>query len=335
MNVLTAVLPSLREIRTPLVSGYIWLTAGWLVFGESLPNRETNVTYAQLWVLIDAVGPLGAAIAVSMAAYLFGSLVQSAVQYVRAKSISYLYSRRSLNTWRSVRMSRERREPLSGDWIPVADLAPLVTEEEVPQQRFGLGFLLPATRLESMFDHVIARALEDSRRRITDSIRRVVAAHGDRARVRYLRDGSRSLVEVPQGQGLVPCLLPEVSPGPMIVTGDRLATVSQRSWQRMEQLVAEAEFREGVALPLFVLIFVLAVQVGGGWLAALVVPIALLAQRHSFVRRNAWETVFALQAVVGTRDLDRITPVFARCRAETEALIEALDNASWSEAPAS
>lgn len=79
MNVLAQLLPAIREVRSPLVGGYVWLLSAWLFFGDAVPAslRESQV---EAWVLIgrlmDPLGAAGLAVVGSVAAYLVGSLAE-------------------------------------------------------------------------------------------------------------------------------------------------------------------------------------------------------------------------------------------------------------------
>src|SRR6187200_2982923 len=81
MAFVSAVIPGLREVRAPLVAGYLWGVCGWLIFAPFLPD-EKNPLYERLAQLGEAVGPVGVATAASIAAYLAGSLVHSGFKFL-------------------------------------------------------------------------------------------------------------------------------------------------------------------------------------------------------------------------------------------------------------
>lgn len=81
---LSQVLPAVRQVRAPLVGGYLWLLAGWLRWSESVPESSTadqNRYWHALARLVDEVGSVGAFAAVSVAAYLIGSLVSEGIGF--------------------------------------------------------------------------------------------------------------------------------------------------------------------------------------------------------------------------------------------------------------
>src|SRR4051812_4527396 len=81
MSFFGSVLPGIREIRAPLIAGYLWLICGWLLVEPHAPSPDSNRVYGRIAELAAVVGPAGRAIAVSIAAYLIGSLVQASFRY--------------------------------------------------------------------------------------------------------------------------------------------------------------------------------------------------------------------------------------------------------------
>lgn len=82
MTLLSQLLPAVRQIRAPLVGGYLWLLAGWLRWAKSVPD-STDSDPGRYWEavrrIVDELGDLGSLAAVSVAAYLLGSLVSEAI----------------------------------------------------------------------------------------------------------------------------------------------------------------------------------------------------------------------------------------------------------------
>ena len=74
---LTSLLPGLRDFRTPFVTGSLYLLLVWIVFdGEDmLPDEDTTNTFMQrIYDLSVLLGDTATLAAVSLAAYLLGSL---------------------------------------------------------------------------------------------------------------------------------------------------------------------------------------------------------------------------------------------------------------------
>jgi hypothetical protein len=75
MTSLSSVLPGLREIRGPLVAGYVWMLAIWLAVEPCVPSREeADGVIAAFLDLDGAVPVVVTAIGVSVAAYLVGAI---------------------------------------------------------------------------------------------------------------------------------------------------------------------------------------------------------------------------------------------------------------------
>ncbi len=76
--ILNNLLPGLREVRAPLIAGYLWLIAAWFALQPLFPNDEpTSGIVASAVALHDAVSALGIAVASAVAAFLIGSLSEA------------------------------------------------------------------------------------------------------------------------------------------------------------------------------------------------------------------------------------------------------------------
>ncbi|MGY1681178.1 hypothetical protein [Geodermatophilus sp. SYSU D01176] len=75
-----SLLPGLRDVRTPLAVGYLWLLVGWFVFGDDVPRsdpRDGGVV-SRTYELVGILGILGVPAAVaglSFVAYVIGAIV--------------------------------------------------------------------------------------------------------------------------------------------------------------------------------------------------------------------------------------------------------------------
>jgi tetratricopeptide (TPR) repeat protein len=80
--VLTGLLPGLREIRAPLISGYLWLVFFFLAFHGVLPTRQSaDPTLKPLFNLGHDLSALGIATVSGVAAYLVGSAAQELLKW--------------------------------------------------------------------------------------------------------------------------------------------------------------------------------------------------------------------------------------------------------------
>lgn len=80
MQILASALPGFRDLRAPLTAGYLWLLLLWIWLKPALATRPTNEIAASIYDLGKATGPIWVSVAVSVAAYLIGSISQSLSQ---------------------------------------------------------------------------------------------------------------------------------------------------------------------------------------------------------------------------------------------------------------
>ncbi|MFC7266579.1 hypothetical protein [Streptomyces lutosisoli] len=107
---LASVLPGIRELRTPLATGYIYLLALFLIVGDQIPTK--GEAHDPLKLLYDVVGWIGkptALAAATFVAYLLGSVLQ-----VRAAAVGRGFRRAT--SQRVLRPYRERLEELWERW---------------------------------------------------------------------------------------------------------------------------------------------------------------------------------------------------------------------------
>lgn len=84
VTLLSQILPALRQVRAPLVGGYLWLLAAWLHWSESVPaagSRGDDRYWRAMERLSSQLGAAGTLAAVSIAAYLVGSVVSEVVSW--------------------------------------------------------------------------------------------------------------------------------------------------------------------------------------------------------------------------------------------------------------
>ena len=71
-------------MRAPLVGGYLWLFAAWLAFANRVPQSgeaTPGSTAESIERLAEALGPFLAVSALSVVAYLVGSVVREVTAY--------------------------------------------------------------------------------------------------------------------------------------------------------------------------------------------------------------------------------------------------------------
>lgn len=76
--ILNNLLPGLREIRAPLIAGYLWLVAAWFALQPLLPgDKSASGIVASAVALYGVVPPVGVAAASVVFAFLIGSLAEA------------------------------------------------------------------------------------------------------------------------------------------------------------------------------------------------------------------------------------------------------------------
>lgn len=109
-------LPGLREVRSILASGYLWLAVAWLCIEPVLRGSDPGGLYDSAEHLGEVVGAVGIAAATSLAAYLLGSLADQLREYA---STLYLEARKPAG-----QAIRERAKEVEIG-LSVGDLLPL------------------------------------------------------------------------------------------------------------------------------------------------------------------------------------------------------------------
>jgi hypothetical protein len=332
MNALLKILPAIREVRAPLAAGYMWFLTIWLAFGSYFPSRNTDSSYAQLWKAFDALHQLGIVVAVSITAYLVGSLSQLAFAYFRGFLFRLLpFNSRLIRFTAPVSMigggtriyPPEKPEPIS---VPVAEVPDKLRSEML------VGSWRGDQVMEASYRDLIDRELVDALRALSDAAHYVDTANGNSMTVRLVKIDNANFFELPVDGSNKRYEVPSISlldTFPLIES--RLLEISERTGLGIEQLRAEAAFREAVVVPLVFLVLVMALQVSPIWLVALIGPLALLWQARLIRINSSRQLLDALRARAGTEDMRHITPVFSRCRQLISQLADALHQASWGE----
>jgi hypothetical protein len=91
-RLLTSLLPGLREVRTPLTVGYLYLLLGWLWFADHIPRHKPkgDGLVARLFELSDIFGPAASVAALTFVAYILGALLTLSFPNVLARSHLFL-----------------------------------------------------------------------------------------------------------------------------------------------------------------------------------------------------------------------------------------------------
>jgi hypothetical protein len=76
LQILASALPGVRDLRAPVITGYMWLLFAWLIVQPDLGHKPHGPVAGSLYDLGSEVGHIWVAIAVGVAAYLVGSVSQ-------------------------------------------------------------------------------------------------------------------------------------------------------------------------------------------------------------------------------------------------------------------
>lgn len=102
---LASLLPGLRDVRTPLTVGYLWLVVAWLIWADDVPRQrpDGDGIIARAFDLGELVGPAASIAALSFAAYLLGVLLTVPTEHWVLVGLADIFARRySANVRHSV-----------------------------------------------------------------------------------------------------------------------------------------------------------------------------------------------------------------------------------------
>jgi hypothetical protein len=323
----SALIPGLREIRGPLLAGYLWILAIWLLLGDRLPSNESGEVFERLWEAGEAVGPIGRAAALSVVAYLIGALVTSAIR----SSVRFLFTMAKLWSYQRRSELPDRSDEGGSTWLPVSELL------KTPDADWEKFFTGPNTTvIMAMVRNLEQTELNGARAGVEGAVRHAEDVSAGSARYMLAaRRGDAVLIAVPRpDRDLVELQLPMFSPYQDILAKrsllkTRLRELVPPTATKIEQIDYEAEFRESIIAPLAALALIVGLNVSLAWCALLIVPFALLLQAHNLRNAATKELIDALRARSGTEDLEKITPIFQIYRTNAKQLEEALIHANW------
>jgi hypothetical protein len=323
----SALVPGLREVRGPLLAGYLWMLAIWLSLGDRLPNSESDEVFRRLWEAGEAIGPVGRAAAASVVAYLIGILMNGVIR----GSTRFLWAKIAPGAIKGLEAKGDPSEIENRQWVPIEEILKLTgkgweSDSRAQQQSGTLAMLVNLEEVE----------LSGAQAGLEGAIRHATDLSGGSARFQALDwRNERLAIAIPRSdQDLIEITIPRFSPyrdiwlkRPLLET--RLRELVPPTASKIERLDYEAEFRESLVPPLIAIFLVIALQASLHWAALLVIPLALLVQALRLRESAGKELVDALRARSATEDLERITPVFQIYRAEAKKLEEALIAANW------
>jgi hypothetical protein len=345
VNFVTQLLPGLRDVRAPLVAGYLWLFTGWLLLAGHLPAKDDADVYANAFAAGDAVGQFGVIAAASLAAYLLGSMLQSMPSWISYNSVLLVRLLRH-GSRRPVLQELPRAsaiELLNAPFFAPTDFRSLDGDrrtqrvlEELALNRLGDARDKLGTAVQNATKKVrwgVEGAGPCTEQELTSAAAAIEAVgdldHGWVAQYWGATVADRASVE------LINLPLPGFSAardvlGERVAIQTRLMETAQHAGSEVERLYAESEFRFTVALPLgAVAITLAALSEDIWWLLLLVVVIGLLFHAVVLRKHGGRELVEALRSRPTNEDLDQITPVFTRYEKVVDKVVEAFELAEW------
>jgi hypothetical protein len=330
LNLLSALLPGFREVRAPLIGGYLWLFFAWLLLraNDALPERSDSQLLADLFDLGDSIGKVGLAITASVAAYVVGSLVIQVLQWI----------------WSAPGHTRALFGPILQFGEAVA--------------RFGTRQYLPLSSVLGAYEPTQCRTL-DATLRITRSLEEIAEREIEGAMKRLHNAclaAERQVAEARSGEQGPTAEVVAYVEGEIILESDpearyrvprfsaardifgergailaRLMDLSPFIGSKIDRLQAESEFRFAVAWPLLAISMALAATTEDLlWL--LIIPLALLLLVHGIgLHRDAsLELVDALRTRTSEQVVE-LTPAYQRYRGDAGALSDGVERMDWRE----
>ncbi|MDI9919347.1 MULTISPECIES: hypothetical protein [unclassified Rhodococcus (in: high G+C Gram-positive bacteria)] len=157
-SMLTTILPGLRDLRTPLATGYLWLVAMFmLILGGVLPTREGGLPFVrELYTLSDGVGATAMLGVLTFVAYLIGSVLtveniapkvkagskigSIALHFIPGMILTRLTTknpvRRQLYEVIEIELSRAKQRTVSSDYIElIKSISPSYLQDQVILER--------------------------------------------------------------------------------------------------------------------------------------------------------------------------------------------------------
>jgi hypothetical protein len=308
---LFSALPGIREIRSALAGGYLWILFVWLLLDPSLGESNFHAgPYQSAHHLGHEVGPIALSVAATFVAYLIGTIFNE-VRSLFARA--YLKTRRTVGQAPAAKRaealaeaekdSRARRkrwedrmkafvDRFSGEAIahgPSSESGSGGFEAVILGLTSALGavIVLPSVFLRSAL-RLFSALLEANEAVATRIVRGLssiriepyepfLSTQGVEAIKRYLEKAS---IERSSGRG--PTVADVIADFPVI--RNRLIHTSSATVSEIDRLFAEAEFRAAIVLPLFFVGGLLCFEVSWWW--AFTAPLLLALSITARARRR-------------------------------------------------
>jgi hypothetical protein len=87
VQILASALPGFRDLRAPLIAGYLWLIFLWILIKPDIHKQPTNEVTGAVYDLAKEAGPIWIGLGVGVAAYLIGSVSQALSPLIGHKAL--------------------------------------------------------------------------------------------------------------------------------------------------------------------------------------------------------------------------------------------------------
>lgn len=271
MNILASVLPGFRDLRTPLITGYLYLVLLWLLVGSDqlLPDDPSNTFQTRLQELSDQLDRVTQFAAVSVAAYLVGSIFSTLTVaiFTRLSSSSFAEARAFFDVQR---------------WL--GDQTAQILTKETSIGRIFNEQALPKDVLERLSDaRDSANERWDAKEANVDNVDPADLKDAERD---WQRDESSR-----QAVDLAKVVEQEIQHREFETLVTNLQSDQPAMWNEYDRMTSEADLRFSISLPLLAIAVVAAHQWSVVALLGVSIPIALVVQGLVFrgtARAKVW-----------------------------------------------
>lgn len=284
---LASLLPGLREVRTPLTVGYLWLLVIWLAFADKIPTERPagDNLIARLFDLGGMLGQPATVAALTFLAYVLGALITIPIGGPRAGGRVLALA----GAWERFREGRFRRGHL-----PRKLRFRLEYESEFSSEheRTVYEFSSEYERTRSSFDKFI-----------WDEIRKLAVCLRDPNDDEEARAAKETAFHEAASAVVAP--LAELRP--------RLLVANQEVYGEYDRCAAEADFRVNLCPPIIALAILMGINFGvlrGVWSGCALALVAVVLLIQGATRLRSAGIVLMRAVLVGTVE----HPVSVRAR---------------------
>ena len=129
--------PGFRDLRAPLIAGYLWLIFLWILIKPDIHKRPNNEVAAAVYDLAKDAGPIWIGLGVGVAAYLIGSVSQALSPLIGHKALPEIAEA----VWGRV------PRPGTGKLVPIPEFNLMQAELEEAERKVGGAFASPRRKV--------------------------------------------------------------------------------------------------------------------------------------------------------------------------------------------